>query len=120
MSELSEAVREQELRVAVEREQEGIRTIVEHSQAHIDSGTFKTNEDGTITTLFSTVISDKRLNEGRETVIPLFWNGKIRSHKEAIKLAVESNKAWPSATTVDEAEFIDKFAHVMMDKRARE
>ncbi len=118
MSELTDAIRQQELRLAVEREQEGIKSIVEHSQAHIDSGTFGTMKDGKTMTVFSTIVSAKELNDGRETVIPLFWNGKIRSHKEAIDLAIQSNKVWPSATTVDEADFIDKFAHVMMDKSA--
>ena len=97
--------------LALERESEGIRSIIEHHEDHVRTGKVRKNKDGSFSSVVSTIISDERLNNGRETVIPLLWDGKQVSHKEAIKRALKSGKKWPSADTVGEAHALDLFAH---------
>jgi hypothetical protein len=100
------------MQLAIEREQEGIQSVIDHHESIKRRGLAKRNDDGTETTFLSTIVSDSRLNEGRQTVIPLFWGGKkALKHKEAIKRAIASGKKWPSADTVGEAQMLDDFAH---------
>lgn len=97
--------------IVSKREAAGLQTILDHHNEHMKSGTYRRNKDGSMSTVVSTIISDSRLNGGRETVIPLLWNGKQLSHKEAIKKAIASKKPWPSADTVAEAEALDRVVH---------
>lgn len=99
------------MQLAIAREEEGIQSIIDHHNYHRSSGKERKNKDGTSSTVVSTIISDKRLNDGRETVIPLLWEGKQVSHKEAIKKAIASGRKWPSAATAGEAHMLDMFAH---------
>ena len=108
---LTQGIAARMMQLAIEREREGIQSIIDHHNYHRDSGKSRKNKDGTFSTVVSTIISDNRLNNGRETVIPLLWDGKQVSHKEAIKRALKSGKKWPSADTVGEAHALDVFAH---------
>jgi hypothetical protein len=84
------------MQLAIEREQEGIQSVIDHHESIKRRGLAKRNDD---------------LNNGRETVIPLLWEGKQVSHKKAVELALKSGKKWPSADTVGEAHMLDEFAH---------
>lgn len=109
---LTQGIAARMMQLAIEREQEGIQSVVSHHESIKRRGKALLNDDGTETTFLSTIVSDERLNGGRETIIPLFWGGKKPlSHKEAIKRAIASGKKWPSADTVGEAQMLDDFAH---------
>jgi hypothetical protein len=97
--------------LSLEREREGIQSIVQHHEYNVRNKLIRKNDDGSHSSVLSTIVSDERLNNGRETVIPLLWEGKQLSHKEAIKRALKSGKRWPSADTVGEAHALDMFAH---------
>lgn len=116
MSELAEAIKQHMLQAAVVRESEGIQSILAHSQETLDKGQMKDNH-----TVFTQGVQDSRLNNGRETTIPLFWNGKVEDTETSILNAVASGRKWPSATPdaagIEETQFIDDYAHVMIEQQ---
>lgn len=86
-----------------------IAPLVAHGRANAAAGQLVTDAKG-IHSIFSISVSSNQLNNGRETVIPTVYDGKIVSEKEAIERAVESGIQWPSADTVEEATEISKEA----------
>jgi len=114
---LVQAIAARRAQFLVQREAEGIQSLIQHSQAHIDEGTVRKNKDGTVTTVFTIGVQDKRLNDGRETIIPKFWNGKEVSHKEAVEFALQSGKTWPSGDSIEEAHAVDQYAHSFINKQ---
>jgi hypothetical protein len=108
---LTQGIAAQMMQLAIDREQEGIQSIIDHDRYHNEKGLIRKNKDGSFSSVVSTIVSDERLNNGRETVIPLLWEGKQVSHKKAVELALKSGKKWPSADTVGEAHMLDEFAH---------
>ena len=102
---------------AVIRESEGIQSLLAHSQETLDKGLSAENK-----TVFTIGVQDPRLNNGRQTVIPSFWNGEtIQDRETNIQNALASGRKWPSATPdaagIKEAQFIDDYAHVVLEKQ---
>lgn len=112
------------LQMSLEREKEGIQSLIDHSQATIDAGE-ELVEDGFTTSIRTAGIQDERLNEGRETIVPTFWKGKlfdlrIPEEREAVvQFALQSGKKWPSADkdNITESNVIDEFAHQAIRKQ---
>jgi len=109
---LTEALKEHSQFLAVLREQKGIESLLAHSQETLDTGSSQDNM-----TVFTIGVQDERLNNGRETTIPSFWNGKPRDRETSIRNALASGRKWPSGDSVEEADFIDKYAHVAIEKQ---
>ena len=107
--------------IALQREQDGISSILQHSQQHLDSGTAIKNKDGTHSTFLGVIMSDKRLNGGRETILPSMWFGKkLDAKKDREKIivnALQSGKKWPSADSVPEAMFLEQQTHKLIEKQ---
>ena len=103
-------ISDMELQVDLAREQEGVKTVLAHSQAHVDAGTLGP-DPARPNTFIGSVVNDKRLNDGLATIIPTFWNGKKVSDPEAMELAISSGKTWPSAKEVPDALRLEKYIH---------
>ncbi len=92
-----------------------IAPLVAHGRATAAAGQLVTDANG-VHSIFSISVSTDQLNDGRETVIPTVYDGKIVSNKEAIARAVESGIEFPSADTAEEATEISKAASAAMDQ----
>jgi hypothetical protein len=68
-------------------------------------------------TVFTMGVQDERLNNGKETIIPSFWGGKVVDRETSIRNALQSGRKWPSAVDLKEAQFIDDYAHVAIEKQ---
>lgn len=53
-------------------------------------------------------VEDKRLNNGKPTLIPFLYEGRVVNVKEAVERAVESGRIWPAFDTNDEATMASK------------
>lgn len=109
------------MQIAWQREQEGVASVLRHSQEHIDSGKAIKNKDGTHSTFVGVIMSDERLNGGKETILPSMWFGKkldaTKDREKIIVNALQSGKKWPSADTVPEALFLEEQTHKLMEKQ---
>lgn len=108
---------ELELKLDVTRNADGIKTVLSHSQAHVDAGTTRQNDNGTMSSFLGRVVNREDLNEGRATIIPTFWEGKERPESEAIDMAIKSGKKWPSSDTVDGALRLETYIHDIMEQQ---
>jgi len=97
MSELMRAIEQHMQQAAVIRESEGIKSLLAHSQDTLNTGKVLTHPDGKQTTIFTMGVQDERLNNGKETIIPSFWSGKVVDRETSIQNALRSGKKWPSA-----------------------
>ena len=59
---------------------------VQYSQDRLNDGSAIQNEDGSISTVRGTIVN----MDGKETLIPTVWDGKILSTEDAVKRAKES------------------------------
>lgn len=75
----------------------------QHSQRSVKTGMTFTNPDGRVSSVRSGSVEDSRLNQGRPTLIPFLWDGKIVGTKEAIKRAIDSGQQWPSFDSNEDA-----------------
>lgn len=112
MGDLTDAIKEHSQFLAVVREKDGISSLLAHSQKTLDEGLSKDNM-----TIYTMGVQDERLNNGRQTTIPSFWDGKVVDRETSIKNALASGRKWPSADSVEEAQFIDDYAHVAIRKQ---
>lgn len=71
---------------------------INHSQANLDSGKAVKNPDGSVSTVFGTIIN----MDGRETLVPTVWDGKILQGQELYDRLQKEGGSWPSADSVDE------------------
>lgn len=126
MGSLTRSISTKMMQLAFEREKEGIKSLVDHSQATLDKGQEVKNGIDT-STIVTAGVQDERLNGGRETVIPTLWEGKIydlrmpEERETVIQFALASGKKWPSADPGNllEANIIDEFAHQTIRKQLR-
>ena len=88
-------------------------TLVDHSQHNLDTGKYKLVGDD-VQTVYSATVEDYRLNSGKPTVIPLIWEGEERSVEEAIFRARLSDKKYPYAHTIEDANRIAVREHNRM------
>jgi len=118
---LTDGITARMMQIAWQREQEGVASVLRHSQEHIDSGKAIKNKDGTHSTFVGVIMSDKRLNDGKETLVPSMWFGKKldakKDREKIIANALQSGKKWPSADSVPEAMFLEQQAHKLMEKQ---
>ena len=72
--------------------------IWKHHQMNVDNKTYVKNDDGTISTVFTTILGDGE----REYLIPKVWDGEILSDEDAWERAMSSGIEWPSAVSSEE------------------
>jgi hypothetical protein len=93
--------------------------IFKHHQKNVDEGTYVKNEDGSISTVYTTIMGDGEY----EYLIPQVWDGKILSEDEAFDRAMSSGVEWPKAPAgedgVRELEDLDKKLHEKMQGFAK-
>lgn len=65
--------------------------IWQHHQKNVDEGTYVKNDDGSISTVYTTIMGDGEY----EYLIPQVWDGKILSEDEAWERAMSSGIDWP-------------------------
>ena len=89
--------------------------VLEHHYNNIKEGKTRQDKDGYINTVVTIQVDKiKKLNNGKPTLIPTVYNGKIVSEKEAIKKAIDSGKKWTSADTHKQLREYDKKLHKQM------
>ena len=89
--------------------------VLEHHYNNIKEGKTRQDKDGYINTVVTIQVDKiKNLNNGKPTLIPTVYDGKIVSEEEAIKKAIESGKKWTSADTHKELREYDKRLHKQM------
>ena len=85
--------------------------IFRHHQRNLDEGTFVENEDGSISTVYTTIMGDGEY----EYLIPQVWDGKILSPEAAFQRAMESGVDWPRQPSGEEGvkklEELDRVLH---------
>jgi len=107
----------------MQRENEGIRSLLQHSQDTLDSGKSVLHDSGKTSTIVTGGVQDERLNNGRETIIPTLWEGKIynlqvsEERETAVQFALRSGKTWPSASDLAEAAQINSIAKGFINKQ---
>lgn len=72
--------------------------IWKHHQMNVDNKTYVKNDDGSISTVFTTILGDGE----REYLIPKVWDGEILSDEDAWERAMSSGIEWPSAVSGEE------------------
>jgi len=89
--------------------------VLEHHYNNIKEGKTRQDKDGYINTVVTIQVDKiKKLNNGKPTLIPTVYDGKIVSEKEAIKKAIDSGKKWTSADTHKQLREYDKKLHKQM------
>ena len=88
--------------------------ILDHHYSNIKKGKTRKNKDGYLNTVVTIQVEDKSLNDGKPTLIPTVYDGKIVSEKEAVKRAIDSGKKWTSADTHAELREYDIMLHKRM------
>ena len=86
--------------------------ILAHHFKNLAEGKTVTNEDGTVSSIF-TIQADI---DGKPTLIPTVWDGKILTPKEAIKKALETGIKWPTAKTHEDLRKYDIELHRKMEQ----
>ena len=82
---------------------DAVAPLRDHARQNLNSGNAVRNPDGSVSTVRSGSVQDPRLNNGRPTLIPFVWDGRILSAEEAVERAVQSGQQWPSFNTNEEA-----------------
>ena len=67
--------------------------VLRHHYRNIAEGKAVKNQDGSLSTVYTRQVD---IN-GRPTLIPSVWDGKILGEREAYKRAVDSGIKWPTA-----------------------
>ena len=88
--------------------------VLDHHYNNIKEGKTIKGEDGYLSTVVTIQVEDKNLNDGKPTLIPTVYDGKIVSEKEAVKRAIDSGKKWTSADTHAELREYDIMLHKRM------
>ncbi len=86
----------------------GVENLIRHARFNFESGRTVRNADGSVSSVRSGSVEDKRLNNGRPTLIPFVYDGKIVNTKEAVRRAIESKLLFPSFDTNEEATVVSK------------
>lgn len=91
-----------------------LASLFEHSDNNLSNGTFLKRPGGAISTVYSSTVTDPRLNAGQPTLIPTIWGGKELPIDESIALALKSKKPWPKFPSIDVAGSIAEMASGLM------
>lgn len=85
--------------------------IWQHHQKNVDEGTYVKNDDGSISTVFTTIMGDGEY----EYLIPQVWDGEILSAEDAWDRAMSSGIDWPKEPSGEEGvrklEQLDEWLH---------
>jgi len=92
------------------------QNALNYHRNNLKSGNFMVQPDGEYTTFYGSIGNV----DGRETLIPTYWNGKILPFEEALSMAQKSRIKFPSYKTVDEALKREKFIHSIMENDVAE
>ena len=84
--------------------------ILEHHYKNIAQGKAVQNDDGSVSTVYTSQVDI----EGVPTLIPTVWDGRILSDEEATQRALSSGKAWPTADTHESLRQYDIELHEQM------
>ncbi len=76
----------------------------QHAQANIAAGMIAHDDKGRPATVRSGSVENPNLNNGKPTLIPFQWDGKIVDQREAERRAIKSGISWPSFETNAEAD----------------
>ena len=90
--------------------------ILQHHYENLANGTAVTNEDGSISTVFTVQVD---LN-GKPTLIPTVWEGRILPEEEAAQRAMESGIQWPTARSHEELRNYDIELHKQMQPMSQQ
>lgn len=89
--------------------QQGIDNLLAHANENIRRGTVARDAKGRPATVRSGSVNHPMLNDGRPTLIPFQWNGRIiEDPDEAAEMALKSGLVWPSFDTHDEATAVSR------------
>jgi len=78
---------------------------------------------GKTSTIVTSGVQDERLNNGRETIIPTLWEGKIydmhdpEQRETVIQFALKSGREWPSGSDLAEAAQINAITKGFINKQ---
>lgn len=106
MSDLTELLRkriDQRVKTQTLNTQLGIESLKRHSFLNKMSGNTMNNSS-----VLSGSVQDERLNNGRPTLIPFLYEGKVVDGAEAVKRALASKQVWPAFDTNEEATIVSK------------
>ena len=86
--------------------------ITRHHYENLATGKEVRHKDKRGRDVVSTVMTMQVEIDGKPTLIPSVWDGKIiRDFKEATKRAIASGKKWPQRNTHEELRKLDKWIH---------
>ena len=85
------------------KQQLGLENLKRHSFQNVVTGANAGNQ-----TVRSGSVEEERLNEGRPTLIPFVYDGRVVDIKEAVERAVKSKRVWPSFDTNEQATVASK------------
>ena len=81
--------------------------ITQHHLNNLETGNAVVNKDGSTSTVRTIQVDI----DGKPTLIPTVWDGKIVSNDEAARRAIESGVQWPTAKTHEELRKFDQEIH---------
>lgn len=85
--------------------------ITQHHYENLATGKEVRNKDGTVSTVYTIQVEI----DGKPTLIPTVWDGKIiQDQEEAKRRAVASGKKWPQRKTHQELRKFDQAIHQNM------
>ena len=90
--------------------------ILPHHYQNLAQDTAVKNEDGSVSTVYTRQVD---IN-GRPTLIPSVWDGKILDEEQAVERALTSGVQWPTANTHEELRAYDEQLHQNMRPMAAE
>jgi hypothetical protein len=90
--------------------------ILLHHYQNLAQDTAVKNEDGSVSTVYTRQVD---IN-GRPTLIPSVWDGKILDEEQAVERALTSGVQWPTANTHEELRAYDEQLHQNMRPMAAE
>jgi len=86
--------------------------LLRHHYMNIAEDKSVENDDGSLSTVYSITVNHPKLNDGKPTLIPSVWDGKIiKDEKEAAKRAIASGRDWTWRDTHEELRALDIMLH---------
>jgi len=85
--------------------------LLRHHYKNIAEGKTKENDDGSLSTVYSRQVNHPDLNDGKPTLIPSVWDGKILNEDAAVRRAIDSKRKWTTRDTHEELRALDIMLH---------
>lgn len=85
--------------------------LLRHHYKNIAEGKTKEHDDGSLSTVYSRQVNHPDLNDGKPTLIPSVWDGKILNEDAAVKKAIDSKRKWTTRDTHEELRALDIMLH---------